>query len=60
MHPVKARLLQNKKNGRHAVRFLCRKVLDRMALRCYNTLRDGAQAPVTYGPLAQLVRASGS
>ena len=35
-------------------------LLDRMVFGCYNSPRDGASVPVLHGPLAQLVRASGS
>ena len=37
-----------------------KKNLDRLPSGCYNNIRYGAPAPVIYGPLAQLVRASGS
>ena len=35
-------------------------MLDRTPNRCYNTARGDEKHPLIYGPLAQLVRASGS
>ena len=37
-----------------------KKLLDRRVLPCYNTPRGDEKHPLIYGPLAQLVRASGS